>query len=137
MRIQAVEACALFNVRLGVEWMRWHGAAVLRIGSTFPLDSLARVRDAYASLQAAPESRMQQLLDTLPWRLQRQQRRATAQQRAAERRAALTSKNRQRQLQNERDRTAKAGGGSGQQSEGRQQWRKRKLRLPGTLERKF
>jgi hypothetical protein len=128
----AAEACVVFGTRPGVEWWRWHAAAALRLGRTYPLALLARLRDAYAVLGVAPEQRARQLLDSVPWRLARARAKERAAVSAAARRATLTAKNEQRRRQNEADAASRAARG-----EGRAGWRRRKLRLPGTLDRRF
>ncbi|KAF8070916.1 hypothetical protein HT031_000997 [Scenedesmus sp. PABB004] len=140
---QAAEACVAYDCRPGVEWFRWHGAAVLRLGRVCPLEALARVRQAYAQLGVAAEERLRVLLDTVPWRLQRQAERARGAERLAAQGAALAAKNEQRRRQNAADAAARGARGRGQRPagapgpEGRQAWRARKLKPPGTLDRKF
>eukprot|EP00775_Hariotina_reticulata_P006196 gene6196-6432_t len=154
---QAVEVVAAFSLKVGVDWLRWHAAAVLRLGRTFPLECLVRVRDSYRFLQFAPEDRMQSLLGTVNWRVKQQQQRQQHQEKLKQQGAVLFTKNEQRRSQNERDKAAReakaarkaassggaAGAGTAPPSNGKvgpagkQQWRTRKLRLPGTLDRKF
>lgn len=128
--------CSVYAFKPGVEWFRWHAAAVLRFGRTYPLDGLARIREMYSHLEVVPEERMQQMLHTVPWRLKLQQQRQLQQEKLARHKATLTTKNEQRRRQNEMDRARrerKAAAGLGD----RKQWRQRKLKPPGTLDRKF
>jgi hypothetical protein len=138
---QAAEVCAVYQFGAGKEWVRWHGAAVLRIGRAFPLLALSRVRDAYRSQEVAAEPQLQQLLDTVPWRLQRMQDKEAAAARGAARRATITAKNEQRRRQNEADAAASQQQGcrgmGWQGPPGKGAWRQRKLKPPGTLERRF
>lgn len=144
----------MYRINLGNEWLRWHGAAVLRLGKTFPPLTLSRVRDAYRALDAAPEHRLLQLLQTVPWRLQRLRVQQEIAERQAAKRATLAAKNEQRRRQNELDaavRKKKTSGGNGgrksnnnsgagmgwQGDPGKAQWRQRKLKPPGTLDKKF
>jgi hypothetical protein len=144
--------CGVFDFKPGVEWLRWHAAAVLRLGRAFPLEGLALIRDVYMQLEVVPEQRMQQMLDTVPWRLKRQQERQRQLEKLARHRATLTAKNEQRRRQNEADRAKKQGKKGGQQQQqggggmgggrgpagaGKQGWRERKLKPPGTLHRTF
>jgi hypothetical protein len=141
--------CGVFSCKPGVEWLRWHAAAVLRFGKAFPLEGLALIRDVYAQLEVVPEPRMQQMLNTVPWRLKRQEERQRQLERLARHRATLTAKNEQRRRQNEADRAKKQGkkqgkqqqggmgGGKGPAGSGKQGWRERKLKPPGTLKRTF
>jgi len=148
---------AVYSLKVGVDWLRWHAAAVLRMGKVFPLESLVRVRDSYRFLQFAPEDRMQALLGTVNWRVKQRQQRQQHQEKMKQQGAVLFGKNEQRRSQNERDKAAReakiarkasstgdAPGPSTAPSStgkvgpaGKQQWRTRKLRLPGTLDRKF
>jgi hypothetical protein len=59
----------VYRLNITNEWYRWHGAAVLRLGKTFPLEPLARVREAYHTQEVPAEQQLQQLLQTVPWRL--------------------------------------------------------------------
>lgn len=146
--MQAAEACAVYRLNISIEWYRWHGAAILRLGKTFPLDALARIRDAYKAQEVPAEQLLQQLLATVPWRLQRQQELQEKQERVAAKKAMIGFKMDQRRRQNEADaakKTAKSssGGRSGtvgmglKGPGGKADWRKRKLKPPGTLGRKF
>lgn len=129
----------------------------------FPLQPLARIDEAYKRLQQVPaDHRLLQLIRSVQWRIAAQGRRQKAQQRREELQATITFKNEQRRRQNVRDREALekkksnwrqrdaqkrgVGGqkvsaleaaGGGPRPEGKQQWRKRKLRPPGTLDRKY
>lgn len=166
--------CAVYHINISLEWYRWHGAAILRLGKTFPLDALARVRDAYRAQEVPAEQQLAQLLDTVPWRLARQQEVQAREQRLADKKAMIGFKMDQRRRQNEADaakkaaaksaaaaaarsRGAGAGGDDGSRSSsssggsasdsnlgmgykgpgGKANWRKRKLKPPGTLDRKF
>lgn len=164
--------CAVYHLNISLEWYRWHGAAILRLCKTFPLDALARVRDAYRAQEVPAEQQLAQLLDTVPWRLQRQQEVQAREQRLADKKAMIGFKMDQRRRQNEADAAKKAaaksaaaarsqgagdsGGDGGSSSSsssgsvsdsnlgmgykgpgGKANWRKRKLKPPGTLDRKF
>jgi hypothetical protein len=94
---------------------------------------------------------MQQMLNSVPWRLKRQQERQRQLEKLARHRAVITAKNEQRRRQNEADRAKKQakgkdkqqggcggmGGGKGPAGPGKKGWRERKLKPPGTLQRKF
>jgi hypothetical protein len=113
---------------------------------------------------AVSGQRLQQLLDTVPWRLARAEQAAAAAARAEAQAARLRTKNATRRRQNElgaarkqqrqqgkgvagsggdaegqpgRGRSQPAGGMGWQGPPGKGDWRRRKLRPPGTLERKF
>lgn len=143
--LQAAEVCGVFDCKPGVEWWRWHAAAVLRLGRAFPLEGLALIRDVYAQLEVVPEARMQQMLGSVPGRLKRQQERQRQLERLARQRAVITAKNEQRRRQNEADKAKKQrkqqgggmGGGRGPAGPGKQGWRERKMKPPGTLKREF
>lgn len=133
----------MYRLNISVEWYRWHGAAILRLGKTFPLEALARVREAYLTQEVPTEQLLQQLLDTVPWRLQRQQNLQRQEDRLAAKKAMIGFKMDQRRRQNEMDAAKKAAKssrsvGMGLKGPGgRDDWRKRKLKPPGTLGRKF
>lgn len=154
----------MYRLNITGEWYRWHGAAVLRLGKTFPLAALARVREAYRSQEVPAEQQLQVLLSTVPWRLQRQAEAQEREDRRAAKKEVIGFKMDQRRRQNIADAEKKAaaaaaarggrGGGAGNSSSssaggeesigmgykgpgGRENWRKRKLKPPGTLGRKF
>lgn len=163
---QAAEVCAVYRLNITGEWYRWHGAAVLRLGKTFPLAALARVREAYRSQEVPAEQQLQVLLSTVPWRLQRQAEAQEREDRRAAKKEVIGFKQDQRRRQNIADAEKKAAGaaaaaaaarrgkGKGRSSSssaggeesigmgykgpgGRENWRKRKLKPPGTIGRKF
>lgn len=135
--------CAVYRLNMSTEWYRWHGAAVLRLGSTFPVEALARVRDAYRAQEVPAEQQLQVLLNTVPWRLQRLQQQQAMQDRRAAKKAMIGFKMDQRRRQNIADAAKKAEKASGvvgmgyKGPAGKDNWRRRKLKPPGTLERKY
>lgn len=143
--IQAAEVCAVYRLNITTEWYRWHGAAILRLGKTFPLEALARIREAYRTQEVPAEQQLQQLLSTVPWRLQRLQEQQQREERRDAKKAMIGFKMDQRRRQNIADAEKKAAASSGvgsvgmglQGPGGRDNWRKRKLKPPGTLGRKF
>lgn len=57
--LQAAEVCVVYRLNITNEWYRWHGAAVQRLGKAFPLEPLARVREAYRTQQVPTEQQLQ------------------------------------------------------------------------------
>lgn len=81
--------------------------------------------------------RVQVLLDTVPWRLQRQQEQQERQERQAAKKAMIGYKMDQRRRQNIADAEQKKAGMGGKGPAGKDNWRRRKLKPPGTLGRTF
>jgi 2-polyprenyl-6-methoxyphenol hydroxylase-like FAD-dependent oxidoreductase len=136
----------VYRLNITNEWYRWHGAAVLRLGKTFPLEPLARVREAYHTQEVPAEQQLQQLLQTVPWRLQRAQEQQEREERRAAKKAMIGFKMDQRRRQNIADAAKKKEKSDGQGATvgmglkgpgGKDNWRRRKLKPPGTLGRKF
>lgn len=49
----------VYRLNITNEWYRWHGAAVQRLGKAFPLEPLARIREAYRTQQVPTEQQLQ------------------------------------------------------------------------------
>jgi hypothetical protein len=150
------EACVALNFRKtgSKEFLKWHASGVLRVGTAFQLQDLARVRDAYGELGFLPEGYLKQLLGGVSWRLRlkkekeeeerkmeemkldrwkrQQQRQAALHQKKLLREKRARSRKKQRELEEKEWR-----GPAGMEPSGRANWRSRKMKPPGTLDKQW
>ena len=151
-----LEACIVLNFRMNSskEFLRWHASGVLRVGAAFQLQDLARVRDAYGELGFLPEGYLRQLLGGVAWRLRFKKEREEEERKMAEAKMDRGKRQKQRQaalnqkklLREKRDRSRKKQreleekewrGPAGMDPSGRANWRSRKMKPAGTLDKQW
>jgi hypothetical protein len=114
---------------------------------------MARIQSAYGAMQYVPSGPFKMLLNQLPWRLRlrrekqqaaaaaaaavRSSRRAAAQRQAALQQRQLLRVKRSRKRQRQKEMLeAEWRGPAGSEPSGRANWRARKLKPPGSLDKK-